>query len=382
MARDNKSASTLSPRGRVVRETAAESAALRPDHASLFRMPAEFEPHAATWIAWPHNESDWPGKFEPIPWVYAEIVRHLARVEQVHIIIESAALEAKARRALKLADAPLDNVTFHRWPTNRVWTRDSGPIFVKNVTTGERTILNWRFNAWAKYSDWKLDDQLPDRIARILNIEQIAPAITTDGDALQRLVLEGGSIDVNGCGTMLTTEECLLSKVQQRNPGVSRKELEMVFSALLGAKKVIWLGNGIAGDDTHGHIDDLARFVSPDTVVAVVEKDRGDINYAPLRDNLKRLKLAKDHDGKRLNVVELPMPAPVIFEGRRLPASYANFYIANNLVLVPTFNDPNDRVALSTLASLFPKRKVVGIHCVDFIWGFGAIHCMTQQEPK
>jgi agmatine deiminase len=349
---------------------------------TLFRMPAEFEPHAATWIAWPHNESDWPGKFEPIPWVYAEIVRHLAGVEHVHIVIENAALEANARKVLKLTHAPLANITFHRWKTDRVWTRDSGPIFVRDVVSGKRTILNWRFNAWAKYSDWKLDDLLPELIARTLKLEQTSPAITTDGDNLQRLVLEGGSIDVNGCGTMLTTEECLLSKVQQRNPGVSREELEMVFSALLGVKKVIWLGNGIAGDDTHGHIDDLARFVAPDTVVTVVEKDRADVNYAPLQDNLKRLKLAKDHNCKRLRVVELPMPAPVIFKGRRLPASYANFYIANDLVLMPTFNDPNDRVALNTLASLFPKRKVVGIHCVDFIWGFGAIHCMTQQEPK
>ncbi len=349
---------------------------------TLFRMPAEFEPHAATWIAWPHNESDWPGKFEPIPWVYAEIVRHLARVEHVHIVIENAALEAKARKVLKFANAPLANITFHRWKTNRVWTRDSGPIFVKDATTGEPTILNWRFNAWAKYSDWQLDDRLPELIAEVLDIEQFAPAITTDTDTLQRLVLEGGSIDVNGAGTMLTTEECLLSKVQQRNPGVSREELETVFATLLGVKKVIWLGNGIAGDDTHGHIDDLARFVAPDTVVTVVEKDRGDVNYAPLQDNLKRLKLATDHNGHRLNVVELPMPAPVFFEGRRLPASYANFYIANGLVLVPTFNDPNDRIALNTLASVFPKRKVVGIHCVDFIWGFGAIHCMTQQEPK
>jgi agmatine deiminase len=365
-------------------------------------MPAEFEPHAATWIAWPHNESDWPGKFEPIPWVYAEIVRHLASVEHVHIIVggaprsvrsasvertnvgplRDADLEKSARKVLKLAGAPLNNITFHRWPTDRVWTRDSGPIFVKDVATGKRTILNWRFNAWAKYSDWKLDDQLPDLIARTLKLEQIAPSISTNGDTLQRLVLEGGSIDVNGCGTMLTTEECLLSKIQQRNPGVSREELEMVFSALLGVKKVIWLGNGIAGDDTHGHIDDLARFVSSDTVVTAVEKDRSDANYAPLHDNLKRLKRSTDHNGKRLRIVELPMPAPVIFKGRRLPASYANFYIANGLVLVPTFNDPNDRIALSTLASLFPKRKVVGIHCVDFIWGFGAIHCMTQQEPE
>jgi agmatine deiminase len=347
----------------------------------LFRMPAEFEPHAATWIAWPHNESDWPGKFEPIPWVYAEIVRHLAGVEHVHIIVENGTLEARARGILKLVGAPLENITFHRHRTNRVWTRDSGPIFVKHARTDKKTLLNWRFNAWAKYSDWQLDDQLPSFVADQLKLDHIAPSVWTNDDMLQRLVLEGGSIDVNGCGTMLTTEECLLSEVQQRNPGVSRSEIETVFSLFLGVKKVIWLGNGIAGDDTHGHVDDLARFVSADTVVTAVEKDRSDVNYAPLQDNLRRLKRSTDHRGKRLKVIELPMPAPVIFRGRRLPASYANFYLANGLVLVPTYNDPNDRVALNTLASLLPKHKVVGIHCVDFIWGFGAIHCMTQQEP-
>jgi len=352
------------------------------DDKVLFRMPAEWEPHAATWIAWPHNENDWPGKFEPIPWVYAEIVRHLARAEHVHIIIENAALEAKARKVLKMADAPLDNVTFHRWRTNRVWTRDSGPIFVREVESRKQVALAWQFNAWAKYDDWKLDAKLPIHIGNKLGYTVVAPAAVGADDWARRVVLEGGSIDVNGCGSMLTTEECLLSETQQRNPGVTREELEFLFNLFLGVRKVIWLGNGIAGDDTHGHIDDLARFVSKDTVVTVVEKDRGDVNYAPLQDNLKRLNRATDQNGKRLNVVELPMPAPVIFEGRRLPASYANFYIANGLVLVPTFNDPNDRVALSTMASLFPKRKVVGIHCGDFIWGFGALHCMTQQEPR
>jgi len=352
------------------------------DSTPRFRMPAEWEPHAATWIAWPHNEEDWPGKFEPIPWVYAEIVRHLGGVEHVHIIVQDADLERSARKVLKLANAPLSNVSFHRWPTDRVWTRDSGPIFVKNSSNGQRAILNWRFNAWAKYSNWKQDNQLPSRIASKLKVEEITPAISSDGDTLQPLVLEGGSIDVNGCGAMLTTEECLLSDVQQRNPGVSREELEMVFAALLGARKVIWLGNGIAGDDTHGHIDDLARFVAPDSVVTIVERDPADVNYAPLQDNLKRLRSATDQDGKRLRVIELPMPSPVVFEGRRLPASYANFYIANGLVLVPVFNDQNDRVALNTLAEVFPKRKVVGIYSGDFIWGFGALHCMTQQEPK
>jgi agmatine deiminase len=350
--------------------------------APLFRMPAEWEAHAATWIAWPHNENDWPGKFEPIPWVYGEIVRHLVRAEHVHIVVENAALERRARKVLKLADAPLNNIAFHRWRTNRVWTRDSGPIFVKDLASGKSVALTWRFNAWAKYDDWQLDAKLPDLIAQELNIERIAPSISGEDDRLQRIVLEGGSIDVNGRGSMLTTEECLLSKVQQRNPGMTREELETVFSVLLGVRNVIWLGKGIAGDDTHGHIDDLARFVAPDTVVTVVEKNRADLNYAPLQDNLRRLKLAKDQDGKRLNVIELPMPSPVIFRGRRLPASYANFYIANGLVLVPTFNDSNDRVALNTLASLFPKCRVVGIHCVDFIWGFGALHCMTQQQPR
>jgi agmatine deiminase len=333
-------------------------------------------------MAWPHNEEDWPGKFEPIPWVYAEIVRHLVAAEHVHIIVQDGDLERRARKLLKLASVGLGNVSFHRWPTDRVWTRDSGPIFVKHVRNRERVILNWQFNAWAKYPNWHRDNELPSRIAKRLKLEEIAPSISTDGDHLQRLTLEGGSIDVNGRGTMLTTEECLLSDVQQRNPGVSREELETIFAALLGVTKVIWLGSGIAGDDTHGHIDDLARFVSPDTVVTVVERDPADVNYAPLQDNLKRLRSATDQDGKRLRVVELPMPAPVVFEGRRLPASYANFYIANGLVLAPVFNDANDRIALNSLAEVFPKRKVVGIYCGDFIWGFGALHCMTQQEPK
>jgi agmatine deiminase len=345
-------------------------------------MPAEWERHASTWIAWPHNEEDWPGKFEPIPWVYADIVRHLATAERVNIIVDDARLEAEAKRFLKRANAPLANVAFHRWPTDRVWTRDSGPIFVKDTQTGERALLNWRFNAWAKYSNWKNDNELPALIARKLRLQEIAPTISSDGDELHRIVLEGGSIDVNGRGTMLTTEECLLSDVQARNPGVGREELEMIFAALLGVKKVIWLGDGIVGDDTHGHVDDLARFVSPNTVVTVTERDPADANYAALQDNCKRLRSATDQDGRRLRVVELPMPSPVVFEGRRLPASYANFYIANGLVLVPTFNDRNDRIALNTLAELIPDRKVSGIHCGDFIWGFGALHCMTQQEPE
>jgi agmatine deiminase len=344
-------------------------------------MPAEWEPHQATWIAWPHNRSDWPGKFSAIPWVYADIVRHLSRTERVNIVVKNAAEKKSARGVLELARVGLKNVAFHLWPTNRVWTRDSGPIFVRRRNAGDPVaVTNWRFNAWAKYSDWKLDNRLPERLARKLKMKQFSP-IAQIGGKPSHVVLEGGSIDVNGRGLMLTTEECQLSRVQQRNPGLSRKDLEKIFADYLGVEKTIWLGRGIVGDDTHGHVDDIARFVAADTVLAVVEPARGDANYAPLQDNLSRLRTARDLDGRKLQIVELPMPRPVIFDNRQLPASYANFYIANGLVLVPTFNDPHDRVALDILAGLFHDREVVGIHCGDLIWGLGAIHCMTQQQP-
>jgi len=346
-----------------------------------YRMPAEWEPHQSTWLGWPHNRSDWPGKFEAIPWVYADIVRHLGRVEEVNIIVGNAAEKAKAREVLTRSRVALKNVKFHVWPTNRVWTRDSGPIFLVRDSQKNRVALtDWRFNAWAKYSDWQFDNRLPERIAQKLKLPAFKPSLARSG-RLYHLVMEGGSIDVNGRGLMLTTEECLLSKVQQRNPGLSRRDLENVFVEYLGVEKVIWLGRGIAGDDTHGHVDDISRFVAKDTVLTVVERNRGDCNYAPLKDNLRRLRAARDLKGRKLQVIELPLPRPVIFRGQRLPASYANFYIANNLVLVPTFNDPNDRVALNILAGVFPGREIVGIHCGDFIWGLGAIHCATQQQP-
>jgi agmatine deiminase len=344
-------------------------------------MPAEWEPHQSTWIAWPHNHSDWPGKFAAIPWVYADFVRHLSRVERVNIVVKNAVEAKSARAILKRASVSLKNVAFHPWPTNRVWTRDSGPIFVRRQAGVDPVaVTNWRFNAWAKYSDWKLDNQLPERVAKKLRMKLFMPRIGHEGKPYH-VVLEGGSIDVNGQGLMLTTEECLLSRVQQRNPSFSRKDLEKVFGDYLGVEKVIWLGSGIAGDDTHGHVDDIARFVATDTVLAVVEPRRVDPNHAPLRDNLKRLRAATDLQGRKLQIVELPMPRPVVFQNQRLPASYANFYIANRLVLVPTFNDPNDRIALNILAGVFPNREVIGIHCGDFIWGLGAIHCMTQQQP-
>src|SRR5205085_5145308 len=303
--------------------------------------------HAATWLAWPHNQTDWPGKFGAIPWVFGEIVRHLSTVEKIHICVQDASLERQARKILGSVAANLNAVTFHRWPTDLIWTRDSGPIFVvrnraRKDGYPQVALTGWRFNAWAKYPDWKNDAELPARIAQELRLPLWQPALKVQGKP-RNIVLEGGSIEVNGRGTLLTTEECLLSKVQQRNPGISRGQIENVLRDYLGVSKIIWLGKGIAGDDTHGHVDDIARFVAPRTVVAAVEHDRRDINYEPLRENLRRLhsNAARDQDGKRLRVVELPMPSSVSFQGRRLPASYANFYIANRLVLVPTFNDAN-----------------------------------------
>src|SRR6185312_4482409 len=340
-----------------------------------FRMPAEWARHAATWIAWTHNANDWPGKFQPIPWVYADIVRHLASVEDVHILVDDANAQRRAQRVLNRAGANLARVHFHQWPTNRVWTRDSGPIFVRNEA-GKVAITNWKFNAWAKYDDWELDDQLPSRAAELLGMREWTPEFNR-----QRVVLEGGSIDTNGAGVLLTTEECLLSDTQQRNPGLGREGLERVFHDYLGIEQVLWLNRGIAGDDTHGHVDDITRFVAENVIVTVTEPNRDDENHLPLAENLDRLKSARNLRGEAFQIVELPMPAPVVFDGQRLPASYGNFYIANGLVLVPTFNDPNDRHALNTLAQVFPDRKVVGIHCGDFIWGLGALHCMTQQQP-
>jgi len=379
-------------------------------------MPAEWERHEATWLAWPHFKDDWPGKFEPIPWVYAEIIRHLARHERVELIVNDVASEKRARKVLNRANALSNNIRFHRWPTDRVWTRDSGCTFVigkgrvgakalvrpdraivpgdlssrgkldrsrandpaqsRNLLSSALAAITWRFNAWAKYPNYQHDAKISGLMAWAVGASAIAPSCRKES-----VTLEGGSIDSNGQGTLLTTEECLLSKIQQRNPGMKRKDYERIFAEYLGIKNVIWLGSGIAGDDTHGHIDDITRFVAPDTVVTAVESDPADANYEPLRENMRRLRQAMDQDGRQLSIVELPMPAPVIFEGRRLPASYANFYIANGIVLVPVFNDPNDRVALDILADLFPDRDVVGIYSGDLIWGFGAMHCMTQQQP-
>ena len=343
-------------------------------------MPAEWEPHAATWLAWPQNPEDWPNKFQPIPWVYAEIIRHLSRVEDVHILVNNEATQTRAESILKRGGANLARLHFHLWPTDRVWLRDSGPIFTHD-SSGVLSLTNWRFNGWAKYDNWRRDDQIPHHVAKHYAVPERRPEVVRANQTTHRLVLEGGSIDVNGAGTLITTEECLLSDVQQRNPGISREQLERAFADHLGIAQTVWLHRGCAGDDTHGHVDDITRFVAANKIVTAVEPNTADENHLPLAENLARLHAARNLDGEPFEIIHLPMPYPVLFEGQRLPASYANFYIANGIVLVPTFNDPHDRHALNILAGCFPDREIIGIHAVDLVWGLGTLHCMTQQEP-
>ena len=344
-----------------------------------FLMPPEWAPHRATWIVWPHNRSDWPGKLGPVDWCYVELVRRLTAAEPVAIVFGTATAERRALGRLSRAGVDLKRVEPYRFPTNRSWIRDAGPTFL--TRPGDQgvgvALVDWRFNAWAKYDDWSHDNRLPARIAGALGLRRFI-ARTRKG---RRIVLEGGSIDVNGQGAALTTEECLLDTVvQARNPGLGRDDMERVLRDHLGVETLIWLARGIAGDDTHGHVDDIARFVGPRTVVAAIEADPGDVNHAPLVENLARLRHARVRGG-RLTVVPIPMPRPLWFGTQRLPASYLNFYVANGLVLVPTFNDPADRIAVSRLADLFPDREVVGIHAVDLVLGLGTLHCATLQEP-
>jgi agmatine deiminase len=345
-------------------------------------MPAEWERHEATWLGWPHNETDWPGKLPAIHWVYTEIVRKLAPGELVRILVNSRRHEAAARRMLDAAGVNRKRLQFFRFPTNRGWTRDFGPIFVRRAAPvqkrrGQTAIVRFRFTAWANYLDWRKDDRIPELAARALK-KNIFPALANG----RGFVLEGGSIDVNGRGTLLTTEECLLdSKVQVRNPGLDRATVEAALRSTLGVTSTLWLGRGIAGDDTHGHVDDFCRFTSPRTVVLCEERNAKDANYRRLEENRERLEGMRLEDGSKIEIVRLPMPAPLRFRGVRLPASYANFYIANAAVLLPTFNDPRDREALGILSELVSDRPVVGIHAVDLVWGFGTIHCLTQQQP-
>ena len=348
-----------------------------------FRMPAEWEPHHATWLIWPHARADWEVKTAAVEWCYADIVRHLVRGERVAIVYQDGAVRRRAERRLRRSGVDLQRIDAHLIPTDRSWIRDSGPVFVVGGPAArcEVAATDWRFNGWARYRAWRRDDALPRAIAEQLGMRRFQIAAATK-DGPRPVVLEGGGIDVNGRGLLLTTEQCLLGRIQARNPDLSREMLERVLQQALGVERVLWLGGGIAGDDTHGHVDDVARFVRPDTVVAAVESDAGDDNHAPLAGNLERLRAMRDLRGRPLQVVTIPMPRPLHFDGERLPASYLNFYIGNDVVLVPTFNDPADRTALGILADLFPAREVVGIHAGDLILGLGAVHCVTQQQPR
>ena len=344
-----------------------------------FRMPAEWEPHAATWIAWPHNRRDWPGKIAPVQWVYGEIARKVTHGENLRILVNSPVHEKQAQRILTRVGVDPERVEFFRIPSNLGWTRDTGPIHLRREVLGrpELAIAGFAFNAWAKYPDWDLDRRIPARVAAATGRALLPVAFRG-----RPVVLEGGSIDVNGRGSLVTTEECLLDgNVQVRNPGLGREDLGVIMADNLGAQNVLWLGSGITGDDTHGHVDDLCRFVGPATLVLCRESDPKDANYRVLEENRERAEGFRLEDGCRVALAFIPMPAPLSLQGQRLPASYANFYVTNTSVLVPTFNDPNDRVALGILADLFPGRAVVGIHAVDLVWGLGTLHCLTQQEP-
>jgi agmatine deiminase len=338
-------------------------------------MPAEWEPHEATWIAWPHHEPDWPGKLAPIPWVYAEIVRVLRQHERVEILCSNEEVRESARAHLE-AHGVRSNYQLHLVPNDRVWLRDSAPTAVMQ-RDGAVSLVNWRFNAWAKYDNHERDSRVGEAIADITGLQRFVPVRPDTGEPV---VLEGGAIDSDGAGMLLVTEECLLSHTQERNPGLSRDGYERVFSQYLGVRQTIWLGEGCVGDDTHGHIDDVARFVAPGIIVLAFEEDPADDNHLRSVENMERLESAGAGAGA-LQVVKLPFPRPVTMNDERLPASYANFYVANGVVLVPTFNDPNDLEALNILKRLFPGRKVVGIHAVDLVWGLGTLHCLTQQQP-
>jgi len=340
-----------------------------------YRIPAEFEKHEATWIGWPFNKADWPGKFTPIPWVYGEIVRYLSLGEKVRIIVQNDFEKQKALKVLNAVHADLSNVEFFILKTDRNWLRDASPQFVKDKNNNT-VLMKFNFNAWAKYDNYKLDAKIPDFISKKMKIK-LKQVLYKN----KPVVLEGGSIDYNGSGTLITTEECLMDdKTQVRNPRFTKNDYEKVFLDYLGIEKIIWLKNGIVGDDTHGHVDDITRFVNKNTVVTVIEKNPNDDNYKNLFENKEILKSSTLQDGSKLEVIDLPMPLPVIFKGQRLPASYANFYISNYAVLVPTFNDENDRKALGILSELFPDRKVIGIHAVDLVWGLGTIHCLTHEQ--
>lgn len=341
-----------------------------------YKMPPEWAHHTATWLSFPHKEASWPDKFDAVPDVFIELVRFLCPHEEVHINVTGEAMEADIRERVSKSGIIRDavpNIFYHPFPTNDAWCRDHGPMFVLRRHEGqiEKAIIDWGYNAWGnKYPPFDLDDVIPTKIAEMQGVPVFHP----------NLVMEGGSIDVNGAGCLLTTTSCLLNP--NRNPDLTQAQIEQALRDYLGVEKILWLGDGIVGDDTDGHIDDLSRFVNPTTIVTAVEADTEDENCKPLHENLLMLRSLTDLNGKPFTIVEIPMPPPIEYDGQRLPASYANFYIANHVVLVPTYRHANDAVAIETLQRLFPTRRVVGIDCIELIWGLGAIHCVTHEEPS
>ena len=345
-----------------------------------FRMPAEWEPQKSVWISWPHNKNDWPGMFEKIPNVVGKIIKYLANHQRIDLLVNTNKIMYEARKKLKRTGCKLSNIKFHKIKTDRLWLRDSGPIFLINKKTRKKIMLNFKFTAWSKYKNFRNDNKINYQIGKYLNIKSILPK-KINSKKFEKVVMEGGAFDTNGSGSILLTKECLLSSKQERNKGFKKSDYESLFSKYLNTKNFIWLNKGIVGDDTHGHIDDIARFVSKTTIMIADENNKSDKNYKSLKENIKILRKSYDEDGKKFKIIKIPMPSPIFIKKTRVPASYLNFFISNKIVLVPIFNVKEDKKVLKIFRKFFTKRKVIAVDCSDLIWGFGAIHCMTQQEP-
>ena len=346
-----------------------------------FRVPAEWEPQKSVWMSWPHNKNDWPGLFEKIPNVVGKIIKCLTKDQRINLFVNTTKSKNDTKKYLKKIGCNLPNIKFHKLKTDRLWLRDSGPIFIINKKNRKKKMLNFKFNAWSKYQNYKNDNKINNYIRGYLNIKSILPK-KVNSKKFKRIVMEGGAFDTNGAGSILLTKECLLSKKQERNKGFKKNDYENLFSKYLNIKNFIWLNKGIVGDDTHGHIDDIARFVSKKTIMIAVENNRSDKNYKSLKENLSIITKSYDENRKKFKIIKVPMPSPVFIKKIRVPASYLNFFIGNKIVLVPTFNVKEDKKVLKIFKKFFKTRKIIGIDCSYLIWGFGAIHCMTQQEPK
>ncbi len=345
-----------------------------------FRMPAEWEPQKSVWISWPHNKNDWPGMFEKIPNVVGKIIKYLANHQRIDLLVNTNKIMYEARKKLKRTGCKLSNIKFHKIKTDRLWLRDSGPIFLINKKTRKKIMLNFKFTAWSKYKNFRNDNKINYQISKYLNIKSILPK-KINSKKFEKVVMEGGAFDTNGSGSILLTKECLLSSKQERNKGFRKSDYESLFSNYLNTKNFIWLNKGIVGDDTHGHVDDIARFVSKTTIMIADENNKSEKNYKSLKENIKILRKSYDENGKKFKIIKIPMPSPIFIQKTRVPASYLNFFISNKTVLVPIFNVKEDKKVLKIFRKFFTKRKVIAVDCSDLIWGFGAIHCMTQQEP-